>query len=126
MLGSQVLEIALGLFFVYLLFSIICSAVNEFIAGAFDLRARTLKSSLRKLLEDPAAKDLVDRIYDHPLVAGLTKRTQGPAYISPRIFSVALLEVAMETARTKSISAKRVVRAGLSTWPAPVTQTGMV
>lgn len=97
--GSQVFEIALDLFFVYLFFRVLCAAVNEFIAGTLDLRARTLKVGLRKLLNDPAARDLVEKFYGHPLVAGLTTRTHGPAYISPRIFSVVLLEVAMEVAR---------------------------
>ena len=49
MFGSQILEIAMGLIFVFLLFSIICSTLNEALAGILDLRARTLKQGIEKL-----------------------------------------------------------------------------
>jgi hypothetical protein len=55
--GSVPLDIAIGLSFVYLLFSIFCSAVQEAIAGALELRAKTLEEALRNLLEDDGAKD---------------------------------------------------------------------
>jgi hypothetical protein len=53
--GYAPLDIAIGLSFVYLLFSIFCSAVQEAIAGAFALRAKTLEEALRNLLEDDGA-----------------------------------------------------------------------
>jgi hypothetical protein len=54
--GNSALDVAIGLAFVYLLFSILCSAVQEAIAGFFDLRAATLEKGLRSLLEDPGVE----------------------------------------------------------------------
>ncbi|HEY5198223.1 MAG TPA: hypothetical protein VIJ51_14480 [Solirubrobacteraceae bacterium] len=50
--GNTALDVALGLGFVYLLFSVFCSAVQEAIAGVLDLRARTLEKGLANLLDD--------------------------------------------------------------------------
>jgi hypothetical protein len=54
MFGSQILEIAMGLFFVYLFFSILCSALNEVAArltndrfqGPINLRLDVCPASL--------------------------------------------------------------------------------
>jgi hypothetical protein len=53
--GYAPLDIAIGLSFVYLLFSVFCSAVQEAIAGVFEWRAKTLEVALRNLLEDNGA-----------------------------------------------------------------------
>src|SRR5687767_13765682 len=50
--GSSAVDVAIGLAFVYLLFSLLCSAIQEAIASIFDLRAATLEKGLRNLLED--------------------------------------------------------------------------
>jgi len=44
--------IAIGLAFIYLLFSVLCSAAQEGIATFFDMRARTLEKGINSLLED--------------------------------------------------------------------------
>lgn len=50
--GNTALDVAIGLAFVYLLFSILCAAVQEAIAGILDMRAATLERGLRNLLDD--------------------------------------------------------------------------
>ncbi|HEX3975576.1 MAG TPA: hypothetical protein VHW96_04890 [Solirubrobacteraceae bacterium] len=50
--GNTAIDVGIGLAFVYLLFSVLCSAVQEAIAGVLDLRAATLEAGLRNLLED--------------------------------------------------------------------------
>jgi hypothetical protein len=54
--GNTALDVAIGLAFVYLLFSVLCAAVQEAIAGIFDLRASTLEKGLRNLLQDDGRK----------------------------------------------------------------------
>jgi hypothetical protein len=54
--GNTALDVALGLAFVFLLFSVLCSAVQELIAGILDLRSATLEKGLRNLLDDPGGK----------------------------------------------------------------------
>jgi len=95
MFGSQILEIAMGLIFVFLLFSIICSALNEALAGILDLRARTLKQGIEKLLEDQTVKGLADAIYAHPLVKGLAQGGRQPSYLPSHSFALALIDVAL-------------------------------
>jgi hypothetical protein len=52
---STILELALGLVFVYLLFSLLVSAVNEAVFGHLThLRARVLEDSLRAIISDNA------------------------------------------------------------------------
>lgn len=53
--GNTALDIAIGLAFVYLLFSVLCAAVQETIAGIFDMRAAMLERGLKNLLDDHGA-----------------------------------------------------------------------
>jgi hypothetical protein len=53
--GNTAIDVAIGLAFVYLLFSVMCSAVQEAIAGLLDMRSATLEAGLRNLLEDDGA-----------------------------------------------------------------------
>jgi hypothetical protein len=50
--GYAPLDIAIGLSFVYVLFSVLCSAVQEAIAGVLEWRAKTLEEALHNLLDD--------------------------------------------------------------------------
>lgn len=77
MFGSLVLEVAMGLTLTYLILSLVCSVVTEWISRAFAMRSRTLYAGVRNFLgDDPRKKDqiagkLADRIYAHPLIKGL-------------------------------------------------------
>ncbi|MDX2153022.1 MAG: hypothetical protein SFV54_19925 [Bryobacteraceae bacterium] len=87
MLNSVVLETAIALVFVYLLLSLICTAVNEWIAQLARLRARTLKKAVECMLPGKAATEF----YQHPLIKGLTENvTVGPAYIPSGTFATAV------------------------------------
>jgi hypothetical protein len=50
--GSTVLEVALGLMFVYLLLSLLCSAVGEYIEAKLNSRAKFLHEGIRLLLNE--------------------------------------------------------------------------
>src|SRR5438093_5024317 len=97
MLGSVVLDVAIGLMLIYLLLSSICSAFNELIAASLASRAQTLEQEIAYLLDDP---DLKRAFYDHPLIQALhlPKRDarathRKPHYIEPKIFTSALLDL---------------------------------
>jgi hypothetical protein len=68
MTGSGVIDVTIGLVLVFFLLSLICSGLNEFLAGLFNMRGRFLTKSLGKLL----GEDLQTRLYDHPLIRGLS------------------------------------------------------
>ncbi|MFZ4662932.1 MAG: hypothetical protein ACOYNY_38350 [Caldilineaceae bacterium] len=50
MFGSATLEIAIGLAFVYLLFSLVCTTLTESIGRLFRLRASTLKGAIANMI----------------------------------------------------------------------------
>jgi len=56
--GSEILEVAIGKGVLYLVLSLVCSAITEAFARAFAMRSRTLKSEIRNLLSDPDGKGL--------------------------------------------------------------------
>lgn len=93
MFGLQVIDIGLGLIFVYLLLSIICTAANELIAGLLKLRARTLAAGVNNLLENKGVPDLKKNFYNHPLIKSLYKQNRKPSYIPSRTFALVLLDL---------------------------------
>jgi hypothetical protein len=98
--GSNILDIAIGMVFFYLLLSLICSAVNELLEGLLKYRGSDLEKGLRELLQDPDGSGLVKAFYGHPLVNGLfagpydpNKKGNLPSYIPARIFALVLLDL---------------------------------
>jgi len=99
--GSQVLETAIGLIFIFTLLSLVCSALSELIEGFLKKRARDLERGLRELLADPQGKNLVREFYRHPLIRALyrddydpDKPPRGlPSYIPARTFALTLLDL---------------------------------
>jgi hypothetical protein len=89
MFGSTVLDIAIGLVFVYLLLSLAVTAASELIASALKWRAQNLRKGLERLL-NPA---LAQALYEHPLVSKLSKSGRGPSYLPSGTFALALLDV---------------------------------
>lgn len=90
--GSTLLEVAIGVIFVYLLLSLLCSAFSELIESFVKYRARDLHKGIGKLLGD---KDLVDEFFKHPLVTPLGET---PSYIPARTFSLTLWNLATTAA----------------------------
>jgi hypothetical protein len=77
MLGSWVLEVAIGLIFVFLLFSTICAALREGIEAWTKTRAAYLERGVRELLHDVDGEELAKQFYEHPLIHSLSS---APAY----------------------------------------------
>jgi hypothetical protein len=93
MFGSVVLEVAIGMGFIYLILSLICSTVQELIARIFELRSNMLYEGIENLLQDPNLRDTAKEVYKHPLVRNLAREGMKPSYIPARNFSLALLDV---------------------------------
>lgn len=113
---NPIIETAIGLIFVYLLLSMICSALQEWIATLLGLRAKTLFEGITKML--CGDQNLRDQIYAHPLIDGLSRkswldsllrRPARPSYISAETFSKAFLVAAAVpsalAANTKPVTA---------------------
>jgi len=111
---NAVLEVALGLGFVFLLFSIVASAVVEWFSALWDRRADMLKDSLDSILGPHLASELLA----HPVIAGLrpgptTRRP--PNYLPPRAVGLVLADIARqrELPATKEGAAARARLVGL-------------
>jgi len=101
MFGSTILEVAIGLLFVYLLLSLLCSAVGEYIEAKFNNRAKYLKEGITLLLNDTAGGgiDLASQLYAHGLVRPFYRDgTKLPSYIPSRTFALALWNMASTAA----------------------------
>ena len=74
MFGSFILDVAIGMIFIYLLLSLVASGVNEILASIVQSRAANLERGLRSLFSGDSIEEgaeLVDNIYDHGLIRGL-------------------------------------------------------
>jgi hypothetical protein len=105
--NSPMLEVAIGLVLLYLLLGLLCTAVNELVAQAFNLRAETLWATVRGLMNDPGGNGAAKDLYNHPLIRSLSvrngdKQDRGgddpakrakPSYIPASIFSLAILDM---------------------------------
>lgn len=101
MFGSDILEIVTGMVFVFLLLSLVCSAVNEFIEALVKNRAKDLEQGIGELLGDPKnSTKFINQIYNHGLVNALFKGTYPPtskgdlpSYIPAQNFVLAVMDL---------------------------------
>lgn len=101
MFGSQILDVAIGMAFVYMVLSLICSAVNEWIASRLNMRAGCLEKAIKNLFTDVEKKDIAKLFYEHPLIKGLMDGNKLPSYIPPKTFAAAVLDL-MEKAKSSA------------------------
>lgn len=140
MFGSTVLDVAIGLILTYLVLSLVCSAINEGLAGFTSRRARFLLEGLHNLVGKSLANDLLS----HGLIRGMTReRTRGrkrtmdptgsrqkpPSYIPSRIFALAFMDTAAKQSETPGEADGRIdqswppeVRAALAGLPGEVRE----
>jgi hypothetical protein len=105
MLGSTVLEVAIGLTFCFGTVALIVTTLQEALASVFRLRANTLLAGVKSMLNDPHFAGLARAVYAHPLVNPHTDgsamderslRTK-PSYIEPAHFAIALVDSLWKT-----------------------------
>jgi hypothetical protein len=94
MLNSSVLDVAIGLMFTFLAFSLTVSSLLEAIASMLKWRSATLLQGVKELLNDKDFKGLAQNLYNHALVnprdpGTATEEkalTHPPAYIDADLF----------------------------------------
>jgi hypothetical protein len=100
MFGSTILEVAIGLTFCYASLALITSTIQEAIASALRLRARSLLGGIKTMLNDPGFNQLALALYQHSLVnphddgkaANQAEVAHKPSYIEPEHFAIALID----------------------------------
>lgn len=150
MFNSDILEVAIGIIFVFILVSIICSAVREAIEAWFKTRGAYLERGIRELLRDANGDGLAAALYEHPLISGLypgpyhpppspddptkspdyfQKGKNLPSYIPSRNFAQALMDLAargpvrqFNAIATAIDVTPQTIRANLYNIPSPAIQ----
>lgn len=116
MFNSVVLDVVIGLVFIYLLYSLLATTVQEIISSWFSFRAKILERAIIRMLEDENNYSLRIRsifdlftnsgsggkkssfseiFYRHPLIKflGENKRNSKPAYIDKQTFSKVIIDL---------------------------------
>ncbi|MDF9796828.1 hypothetical protein OKW21_002091 [Catalinimonas alkaloidigena] len=96
MFGLEVLEVVIGLIFVYLLLSLLATTLNEMVMKWLYSRGTNLKIALQTMLNDDGNEDvLCHKFFEHPLIQKLRRKEKGsfPSYISNQYFSKVILEL---------------------------------
>jgi len=117
MLDNVILDVVIGLVFIYCLYSIFVTIINEIIASALSLRGKMLRYAIKRMLIDEnenifkrtlnlifkkksnkkghLEKKLFKDFFDHPLIkymsSGIFYKT--PSYISQENFSKTLIDI---------------------------------
>lgn len=87
-----VLDVAIGLSFVFLLFSLFTASLNEIVLSMFDQRAEFLRAGLKQILGNH--ESTLDAFISHGLIDSFSRKINGkPAYLPPEAFVAALLDL---------------------------------
>jgi hypothetical protein len=108
--NSAILEVVIGIVFVFVLVSTLCAAVREGIESVLKTRASYLEHAIRELLHDRDGQGLSKSFFGHPMIHGLflgeyapkegkpPRPWRGggnlPSYIPARSFALAVMDLA--------------------------------
>ena len=116
MLNSVVFDVVIGLVFIYLLYSLLATTIQEIIASHFAFRSKILERAIFRMLEDDnkfksrfksffylfkktgnggEPKSVSSGFYKHPLIKflGDNKPDSKPAYITKETFSKVMVDL---------------------------------
>ena len=116
MLNSSILDIVIGLIFIYLLYSLLATIIQEIIASQFAFRAKILERAVFRMLEDEnkfaskfrsvsylfkktgnggAKNSMTYEYYKHPLILflGESDCRGKPSYINKETFSKVIIDL---------------------------------
>lgn len=119
---SRILEVAIGLSYTFLVFTLLCSAAREAVASMFQTRSMVLVDAVLQLLHERPPKSRKDnwkegalrllrqqggyevdrlkndrsslayRILRHPLITGMAQQGRMPSYIPSQVFARAFID----------------------------------
>lgn len=85
MLGSESLEVGIGLAFLFALLSLVATSLREFIETFLQMRAVMLERGMRELLDDREGTTTLKHLYEHPLLNGLLRGKYSGELVKPRL-----------------------------------------
>jgi hypothetical protein len=97
----QMLDVAIGMVMIFLLLSLICTALGEVIEAIFKYRASDLEKGVKQLLQESEEthSGKVSELYNHSLISSLYKgpykpgSRRLPSYIPATNFALALMDL---------------------------------
>src|SRR5215217_1480255 len=96
--GLPMLDVVIGMAFMFFLLSVICSSISEIVASIFRMRAKNLETGIRVLLGNPEkAKEFFENWRIDALQSpkwGDTKKqdkSRKPSYIAPETVALAVI-----------------------------------
>lgn len=134
MFNNIALDVVIGMIFIFLLYSLLGSILQEFVAKIMGLRARMLLKAIARLLDDEnftkvkglkrvfsfknsymhpfKNRKLTEIFYDHPNIKYLGKNefTRKPAYISDTLFAETLIKILRSDKFTGSQNQMEIIR----------------
>jgi hypothetical protein len=98
---TTIIQVAIGILFVWMILAVITSQVQEWVASILSWRANMLESTIQNMLSDP---NLKEKLYNHPLIQGLytNNGSRKPGGIPEDKFALILLEEVMDSGMTIS------------------------
>lgn len=108
---STVLDVAIGLVFMYLLLALLVATLQELGARILGSRAKGLYAAIEGMLIGGGAP-LVEELYRHPLIKNLIEKERGnlPSYIPSKTFAIAVLDVLQKkTGVTTAVGADKAL-----------------
>lgn len=97
-MNNAAFDVAIGLVMMYLLLSLLCTIINEFISAIAGLRSRTLMQAIGKIIDSP---DLHADFYKHGLIdtGKLVNGSISLPYLSSQNFAMAIID-SLDTKKT--------------------------
>lgn len=82
--GLELLDIAISLVFLYLLLSLICSALAEYVEALLKKRSTNLLQGIKAMFNDPEGDILVEKLYNNAYIFSLFRGEYNAATPNPK------------------------------------------
>ncbi|MBI9071539.1 MAG: hypothetical protein JEY94_08060 [Melioribacteraceae bacterium] len=91
----KIIEIAIAIMFIYLIFSLFATVIHEIIATLFKLRAKNLSKAISRMLDDNDKEMISESFFEHPMIKyfGKNNRFKKPSYIATQTFSKVVIDI---------------------------------
>ena len=141
MLGSETLDVVIGLVFIYLLYSLFATIIQEILASFLNFRSKILEIAIHRMLEEDSpstsryegikkfffGKDrttsfLSNAFYQHPLIKflGEDNDKRKPSYITKETFSKVIIDLlrgeSIQREEKPSMLIDAALRSGNTNW----------
>src|SRR5215216_6056016 len=86
---GAIVEVAIGIVFVWITLSLSTIQIQEWLTTWLDKRAKDMEASIHEMLANP---NLKSQLYDHPVIRGLTaKKRKRPSLVPPWLYNFPLV-----------------------------------